>query len=317
MRYQQDLQVGLRERLRRLMTQGHSTYSHEVGLVIDWIEKQTLLRLILDSAQENSPDISVDSWLELCATNRRLTWPSGLSEEGRAALIWQFLQQVIDDSELPRRVGHVISSENNLDASVRFLTESLVAPLFDFLSEQVGTGSNVLYILERFKKRVEWFDLNKLYEQYLANTQSGELLYDRYLRRFLFDQGFNMPMAQVRSPSGQSDVLGDLDSDDPLVCEVKVFNGADHGKRVLASGVTQSVQYAKDFGQKHAYLVVVNLSGRVLELPSDGQAQHWPYLDVSGVRVHIVDVRALPVPSASKQGKVDPIHISRDELKGP
>ena len=54
----------------------------------------------------------------------------------------------------------------------------------------------------------------------------GEDVYDRHLREFLFREGFNMPYSQQRSPSGQSDVTSNLESDDALVCELKVYDGA-------------------------------------------------------------------------------------------
>jgi hypothetical protein len=53
-----------------------------------------------------------------------------------------------------------------------------------------------------------------------------------------------MPFSQARSASGLSDVLAELDSDDPLVCEVKVFDGAGRSKHHLATGVGQVLHYA-------------------------------------------------------------------------
>lgn len=48
------------------------------------------------------------------------------------------------------------------------------------------------------------------------------------------------------------------------------------------------------------YLGIINLSGRVLELPSDDQDETWPpYVEIAGVRINMIAVRAPPPASAS------------------
>jgi len=60
------------------------------------------------------------------------------------------------------------------------------------------------------------------------------------LRRFLFEQGIDYPFSQPRSASGQSDVVAMVDEDDPLICEVKLYNGRNSSKRYVAKGVQQA-----------------------------------------------------------------------------
>ena len=127
------------------------------------------------------------------------------------------------------------------------------------------------------------------------------------MRRFLFSEGINMPFSQARSASGLSDVLAGLDTEDPLVCEAKIFDAASRGKRHLASGINQVLQYATDHGKQVGYLVITNLSGRPLNLPSEDNPRTWPpRITIAGVRVYLIAVRALPTPPASKQGKPAP-----------
>jgi hypothetical protein len=48
-------------------------------------------------------------------------------------------------------------------------------------------------------------------------------------------------------------------------------------------------------GKQVAYLLVINLSGRPLKLPSDDDPKLWPpRITVAGVRVYLIAVRALP-----------------------
>jgi hypothetical protein len=84
-----------------------------------------------------------------------------------------------------------------------------------------------------------------------------------------------MPFSQAKSASGESDVLTDLDTDDPLVCEVKIY-GAGRTKRSLAGGVHQAISYASDYGKLVAYLVIINLSGKPLSMPSDDVPRRRP-----------------------------------------
>jgi hypothetical protein len=83
------------------------------------------------------------------------------------------------------------------------------------------------------------------YENYTANGETN--LYDRHLRRFLFREGINMPFSQARSPSGDSDVLAHLETEDPLVSELTLFDAASKSKRYVAGGLHQVHQYAQDY----------------------------------------------------------------------
>jgi hypothetical protein len=174
-----------------------------------------------------------------------------------------------------------------------------------------------LYTLERYVLQIEWFNWERLYTQFQADSRRGEEIYDRHLREFLFGEGFNMPYSQLHSPSGRSDVLSGLESDDPLVCELKVYDSDNRDIAYLATGVTQALQYANDHGKSVAHLVIINLTDRPLQLPSDGpESVKPPYLDLPGVRVYIIQVGGLPRESASKQGKTEPLAVQRAQLVG-
>jgi hypothetical protein len=153
----------------------------------------------------------------------------------------------------------------------------------------------------------------------MQDTRNAEAVYDLDLRRFLFSEGINMPFSQAKSASGESDVLTDLDTDDPLVCELKIFDADNRGKRHLASGVHQAISYASDYCKQVAYLVIINISSRPLSLPSDDDPQFWPpRITVAGTRVYLIAVRALPpVAGASKLGKPAPVAITHDDLVDP
>jgi hypothetical protein len=198
------------------------------------------------------------------------------------------------------------------------MTEAAIEPLIEYLEERLGSESEVLYLLERFKRRIEAFDHEELYRAYQANTRQGEAVYDRYLRKFLFDQGVDYPFSQPASASGQADVISELEGDDPLVCEVKLYDGDKYSVSYVGKGLNQAVEYAHDYGKTVAHLVIINLSEHGLQLPSDEDPKLWPpRLNVSGVTVYLVAVRGLPLPSASTRSRPAPKVVKREDLVRP
>lgn len=329
MRFQQDLQVSIHERLRRLLAANHEDASHEVRLVTDWIDQQPALQAILAEAQRAEPDLDPQALVSALkdggsGLSRSFRWPSQ-TEAGRTLIIWQLMRRIAaEDSdeaaayEMVRSYGSAVSYHSNLNDKWRDLASRILRPLFDYLSERVGQESSILYALERYVHLVEWFDRNDLNARATQDPRKAEEVYDTHLRRFLFAEGINMPFSQAKSASGESDVVTDLDTDDPLVCEVKIY-GAGRTKRSLAGGIHQAISYASDYGKQVAYLVIINLSGKPLSLPSDDDLKLWPpRITVAGTRVYLIAVRALPpVASASKLGKPAPVTITRDDLVDP
>ncbi|MEU4777482.1 hypothetical protein [Micromonospora sp. NPDC023633] len=323
MRHQQDLQVALRERLRRILTQDYSVAGHEVRLVVDWVKKQPALRAALAEAEQVEPDLDFDSLMS-GLNNRDLSWPSR-TEEGRAVLSWRLMEFVADDDVKHGSNGRAVISmalstgERHFSDGWRKFVEVALSPFFDYLSERVGAESSVLYALERYVRRVEWFDREELYERFQGDTRNGEEVYNLDLQRFLYLEGNYVTHAKPRSASGEADIIGEVDSDDALICDGKIFDAGSRGKGYLAKGYNQIVQYAQDYQKNVAYLVVFNISGRPLQFPTDeSKGVSFPYVDMSGVRVYLVGVRALPPKTtASKLGKATPVVVTTEDLINP
>jgi hypothetical protein len=100
-RYQEDLQVNLRGRLRRLMVASAEDASHEVRLVTDWIAQRPALRAILAEIERAEPSLdhgSLTLALQQAGSglSRSFHWPSQ-NEAGRACLIWHLMQSIAAD----------------------------------------------------------------------------------------------------------------------------------------------------------------------------------------------------------------------------
>jgi len=324
------MQAALRMRHKRLKGANGEQIHDEIRLAVNWIDGQSALQAILAEAERAEPGLDFGQWERGLRINQGLTWPCQ-TDAGRASLAWRLLERIASmppgsvRSENRRRRGPVLEyalalsfGDDNIHVLARQFVKCIVSPLFDFLRERAGAEGSILYVLERYVRRVEWFDRDDLYDRAMADTRKAEQVYDADLRRFLFSEGINMPFSQARSASGLSDVLTDLDTDDPLVCEVKIYDSASRSKRHLATGVNQAIQYASDYGKQVAYLVIINLSGRPLSLPTEDDSKAWPpHITVAGVRIYLITIRALPTESASKQGKPVPVTITYDDLAAP
>ncbi|MEU0203513.1 MULTISPECIES: hypothetical protein [unclassified Streptomyces] len=322
MKYQQRLQVAVRERLRKLMTAPYSSAGHEVHFAVTWINSQPTLKGLLEEASRAEPGVDRERFRTGLTRNGRFVWPSR-TEQGRVALIWELMQDVASkeasDPDVGLRTAIGYSMQKRHQDSWREFAEDILQPMFDFLSERVGAESSILHTLERYRTRIEWFDREKLYTRFDDDRANGEEVYNLDLQRFLFLEGDHITHAKPRSASGEADLIGDFDGRDPLVCDGKIFDGQGRGKGYLVKGVHQIIKYAHDYGQHTAYLVIYNITDKLLDLPTDGTPGAWPpYTELSGVRVYFIHIRVLPpTTTASKAGKATRVTLTKDDLTNP
>jgi hypothetical protein len=309
---QEDLQLKLRERYRRLLVANHDAYLPLLRVVRDFMRSDALIMGLITEGRRAEPGLDEDSLLK--GVGRQVAWTHS-TEGGQAVLIWRLIEAIADGEVSDRILWNVYSGSSNVNDKLRVATETLFGPLFDYLIERVGKQSSVLYALERYVRVVEWFDRDQLIESYDMNTSQGEAIFNRHLRRFLFREGIDMPFTEAQSPSGESDALAGLHTDDPLVCELKVYDGDRRGKRHVATGLHQALLYAQDHGKTEAHLVVVNVSGRPLQVEGDADDKRWPpFLDMAGVRVYVVVARARRLQSASRSGPAAVVRFNRADL---
>ncbi|MFE7172288.1 hypothetical protein [Streptomyces sp. NPDC057616] len=314
MRYERDLQVKLQERYRRLYKADYKVYDREIKYFYDFIQKSPALRAIAERVAQDLPELDSDKWVEDHFVRRgHYDWPE--SEVGRAKVTWRLITRWVTEEDPTQHVTY-FSTDSNYNTMFREMTEKAIEPFVEYLQEQIGSASEILYMLERFTRRLEWFDQAELFDKYKVATKHGEDLYDQYLRKFLFDQGVDYPFSQPKSASGQADIVSGLEGDDPLVCEVKLYDpDRSYGVPYIAKGFQQAVSYAHNYGKDVAYLVIFNLSDQGLQWPNDEETKPWPpRLHVEGVTVYLVTAHAKPRPSASKRGKSSPRLVRRDEL---
>jgi hypothetical protein len=313
MKYRQALQVRLQERYRRLYKAAWMSYHNEAAYLIEFIRSTPALQSLVEDLERSLPELDPEKWASDHFSWQEMELPP--IEKGRAKLAWHKLQQWSVQPQAAAMFGHQFDHDADLPQGARIATEQIVEPLIEYLQEHLGEAADVLYLLERYVRRIEWFEKERLWAAYEADTRRGEAIYDEDLRKFLFEQGIDQPFSQPRSVSGEADIVAELPTDDPLVCEVKLFDGASYSKAYVAKGFRQAVQYAHDYVKTTAYLVVFNVSNKGLEFPTDADSKEWPpRVECEGVTVFLVRVRARPQPSASKQPKAPMVTIAREDL---
>ena len=313
--YLRNLRVKLQERRNRLYKNGYRTYPSELEYFLQFLDCNPYTRSLL-SALVASSSVDFDKWVEDHSGWGEFEFPT--SEEGRAKVCYGITRKCNDGNW--DKWLRTFSSENRYDDQLRDFTEAVVDPLVNFLHDQIDDAGNVLYLIERFKLRAEWFDRDELYNLYQDQTSIGESNLDRELRASLFQGGIDYPFSQPLSPSGKADVVALLESDDPLVLEVKVFDPErGRSKRQLQQGFHQVLRYADDYNQSVGYLVVFNCSGRQLVISSEesSEAEFPPRINYAGRTVFVISIDLCPdTISASKERPTSRQVVSFKDLVG-
>ena len=171
-------------------------------------------------------------------------------------------------------------------------------------------------LLEKYKRRTEWFTKGLLNTEYLNATKNYEQIFEDDLRLFLFDQGIDYPFSTPLSSSGRADIVGEIDTNDPLVVEIKIFDREKgYGKGRIKDGFSQIVKYANDYNKDVGYLVIFNLDKAVIDLKFTESGKFFPpSITHNHKTFYFIMINVAFQESASKIGTIESIVITEDEL---
>jgi len=139
---------------------------------------------------------------------------------------------------------------------------------------------------------------------------------DRNLREFLFDQGINFPFSTPGSPSGAADIVGSIDTNNPIIIEVKVIDKEkSYGKSRILDGFQQVVRYTNNYNKDLGYLVLFNLDKTHINFRFIKETKKFPPMLTFNNRTYFFVVIDLYYEeSASKMGSVETIDVTEEEL---
>ena len=273
MRNLYNLRAQLQERRNRLYKIRFEEFENELGQLLEFVESNQYLRALVTRLKAEDA-IGFEQWLTGLEGERFIRLPR--TEVGRAKVCYGLLLKCAHDPEEREALNwaHNLSHETNHDRALREFIEAVVDPFVNYLHDRIDEASNVLYLIQRFKVRAEWFQQSELHQAYKSDTKRGEASLDKALRQSLFDGGVDYPFSQPASPSGKADIVAALGSNDPLVLEVKAFDPArSKDKGHVKQGFHQVLRYSEDYNESVGYLVVFNCSDRHLSFGPSGGAE--------------------------------------------
>jgi len=317
MYYGHNLRSSLQEWRNRLYKSNFENINNNYRFFIDRLRGTPIIQSILQSEIDNQ-SLGTSQVEEY--HNHIFDYSSGeiaYHNEGHAAAViyslhLAFMEKNYEGRVLCRNLGSGSSFDENLG---NFL-DNYIEPVVNFIHDKLDEANFVLYLLEKYKKRTEWFLHKKLVEKYRKATGSYEQIFEDNLRLYLFDQGIDNPFSTPRSASGRADIVGLIDSKDPLILEIKIFDTEKgYRKNRVIEGFSQIIKYSNDYNKNVGYLVIFNLDNIEIEIRSDDSDKNFPNKILFNNKVYyIVFVNLNYDTSASKTGVLKVETISKDEL---
>ena len=202
------------------------------------------------------------------------------------------------------------------DENVRGFTETFLEPLYDYIDENLDDTGATLAILERYKRRTEWFHRDRLYRLWESDTRRGERHIAMDLYEYLFSEGVDF-FIEPSSASGEADMVSSQEGETPLIADAKIFvPERSKGVSYIAAGFNQLYNYTLDFNQTVGFLVIFKASESDLRfaLPDSG-ITGIPNIVHNNKCIFFVLVDLFPHSQpASKRGKLKVYEITLDDL---
>lgn len=239
------------------------------------------------------------------------------SDEEMGSAIYQFIKLGSIETNYELLNTRLLLSSKRIEG-LRDLRDHLLLPLLRYLNEQVEDVNVNLYLLERYKHKVEWFDHKTILSEYVNLKKEYESYLEFNLRKYLFESGIDFPFSSPQSPSGKGDIIAEINSKSPLISEVKVIDSTKkYGKGRIKSGVNQLVGYTNDYRKREGYLVVFNMDDTEINITAHGRTEnHTPILKVEDKIYYIVVVDCNRSSSVSTLKKKKTIEIKLSDLMG-
>ena len=176
MNHGKNLPSQIAERYQRLERADHGDVAQELRMFHTWASGQPLLHSILEEAAREEPDLDFKTFISRFRSHRGFGWTNS-TESGRATLIWKWIELVLEEVEasgrpdsLVLRWGSGVSFANDINRQWRDLSARVLLPLFEYFLDRISDASNTIYVLERYVRRVEWFERERLHAEAIVDT---------------------------------------------------------------------------------------------------------------------------------------------------
>jgi len=310
MYYNHQLRTNLQEWKGRFIKSDFKLSPNTFRFLFDKLHNEALIRCIFNDLSQKYPRTEEDILLILRKGIDRYKFENDIEH---AAFNYQFCNWIIEKGKDFR---YLIDVGKDYNDTLEYYKDNIVSPLIDYIHDQLDRVSYILYVLEKYKLRTEWFTKKELLEKYVNASKNYEELLEKDLQLFLFDQGIDYPFSTPKSASGRADIVSLIDTEDPLVLEIKIYDSEKgYRKERITSGFAQIVKYANDYHKDTGYLVVFNMDNLEIEVEGKEADNKWPNRYIfNGKTYYIIFVNMNNEVSASKQGILKKETIPFDEL---
>ena len=311
-----NLRVNLQEWLNRIARSSYTQFGNQLKFLFNKLQNNNLLSGIIGEACITYP-YSDEKLNELFKEINNQNYINDFeSEKDQAAFNYQLLSFFFKEYNDYNLTKYNFFLARDFETTKDRVIEIYISPILNYLHDTLDESSSVVYLLEKYKKRAEWFTKDILFKNYKEAKKSYEQIFEDDLRMFLFDQGIDYPFSTPASASGRADIVSNIESDDPMVLEIKIYDEEKgYKKNRILDGFKQIVRYANDYHKSIGYLVIFNVSNKeiIFDLTSS-ETTFPPYLNFNYKTFYFITINIYPFVSASISGKTEKILITEKDL---
>lgn len=310
-----NLRTNLQEWKNRLYRSTYQQLGHQLKFVFNNIENNKQLSSLISDAIESFPISDEDLnkyYKQLDSPGEEVRFESEADQASYCYLILKFIFQKLGDYNLHR---YNIIMGHDFEERKSKIIEEYISPIIYYLHDRLDESNATIFLLEKYKRRTEWFTKHNILKLYNSALKGYEKIFEDDLRLFLFDQGINYPFSTPLTSSGRVDIVGEIETDDPLIIEIKIYDESkSYGKNRIKEGFTQIVKYANDYNKDVGFLVIFNMNDTELNFKTNDDKTFPPSIFFNNKKFYFVIVNCSESTSASKIGPLKEIVITLDDL---
>lgn len=319
----------LNDKFQRISNAEKDHFHHEIKFFFEnFIKRESFANLIqVGKRQYSENDFNNDFYTTGYTPGRKHNRIGDVQFENeihRAMFCYYVLRHFLNKAEKTNKTQNRIvkiqeypylqQGSNDLE----YIVTDFMTPVYNFLKDNLKRNNSVVVLLNRFKRRMEWFKGEEMYEKYISVDKNYEKLLKNELMLFLFDNGIDYPISEPESPSGKSDIIANIDKKDAVVLEAKIFDRIKgYNKSYVKKGINQVLEYADNFSKSVAYLVIFNMDNKAklrLNFKANENALVGNELIHANKTIHISILNLSPQPAASKSNKIEIIELSEADF---
>lgn len=317
MYYNNSLRAELQEWKNRLTNSSYTQFGFQFKFLFDKIEQNKLLNSILNEAclKHSYNDLTLEVILRNSDIHsNKIAFETEIHQ---VAYCYQFLKYCIKKYQNYNLHKYVLFQGDSYEATRQFIIDDYITPILNYLHDSLYKSNSIIYLLEKYKRRTEWFTKNELLNIYNNASKSYEEIFEHDLRLFLFDHGIDYPFSTPKSSAGKrADIVGSIDTDDPIIIEVKIIDkNKKYGKNRIKDGFKQILKYTNDYNKDFGYLVIFNVDNSELNFNFSDPNKFFPPMKIiNNKTLFFITINLSLDYNASSSGKDEIIEISDDYL---